>query len=84
MTLRRVATLRPAVREDVGDLKTRQAIDEGVHSIPSFCSLITVRKSILQPTKDCRSAGIPTAASKPSRSSAPVRWRITTRAATRA
>ena len=29
MTLRRVATLRPAVREDVGDLKTRQAIDEG-------------------------------------------------------
>jgi redox-sensitive bicupin YhaK (pirin superfamily) len=29
MALRRVATLRPAVREDVGDLKTRQAIDEG-------------------------------------------------------
>ena len=27
-TLRRVATLRPAVREDVGELKTRQAIDE--------------------------------------------------------
>jgi hypothetical protein len=28
MTLHSVATLRPAVREDVGDLETRQAIDE--------------------------------------------------------
>jgi len=55
-----------------------------VHSIPSFCSLITVRKSILRPTTAYRSARIPTAASKPSCSSAPARWRITTRTATRA
>ena len=54
MTLRRVATLRPAVREDVGDLKTRQAIDEGARgSLSRFCQYFERPQPLLMRRKEC-------------------------------